>query len=105
MYFNAKYDHSGTIFQGQYKSKHIDSDEYFNYVIQYIHLNPYGIEEPDMMKSVKKEHLEKAFAYSKSYEYSSFKDYLGKIRPQGTILTRADAQGRPAHSCAGLPCA
>jgi len=88
MYYNRKYDHSGTIFQGPYKHKHVDSDEYLRYLIQYIHLNPFGIDEPDMMKSAKTEYLEEAIGYSKTYEYSSFKDYLGEIRPQNIVLHR-----------------
>ncbi|OHA24386.1 MAG: hypothetical protein A3D50_00005 [Candidatus Taylorbacteria bacterium RIFCSPHIGHO2_02_FULL_44_12] len=28
MYYNFKYDHSGTIFQGPYNAKHVDSDGY-----------------------------------------------------------------------------
>jgi len=87
MYYNNKYDHSGTIFQGQYKSKHVDTDEYLRYLIQYIHLNPFGIEEPEMNKAAKSEHLEDAIEYSKTYEYSSFKDYLGENRSQASIVT------------------
>jgi putative transposase len=86
MYYNIKYDHSGTIFQGRCKSKHVDNDDYFRYLIQYIHLNPFGIEEPDMTRGAKSDHLDEATAYSKTYEYSSFKDYLGEKRPQSNIL-------------------
>jgi REP element-mobilizing transposase RayT len=89
MYYNKKYNHSGTIFQGEYKSKHVGDDEYFRYLTQYIHLNPFGIEEPDMTKIAKSEHLEEAITYSRNYEYSSFKDYLGEIRPQSSILACA----------------
>ena len=87
MYYNNKYDHSGTIFQGQYRSKNIDTDEYLRYLIQYIHLNPFGIEEPDMTKPAKSEHFAEATAYSKKYEYSSFKDYLGEMRASKDIIT------------------
>ena len=90
MYYNNKYKHSGTIFQGQYKSKHIDSNEYLRYLIQYIHLNPYGIEEPDLTKLAKLEHLEEAIEYSKKYQYSSYKDYLGEKRPENSIIRRVD---------------
>ena len=88
MYYNYKYDHPGTIFQGQYKSKHVDTDEYFRYLIQYIHLNPYSVEEPHMMKAVKPEHLEEAILCSRKYIYSSFKDHLGENRIQSTIIAR-----------------
>ncbi len=87
-YFNHKYDHSGTIFQGQYKSKHVSDDNYFRYLIQYIHLNPYGIDEPDMTKDARREYPVEAFECSIRYVYSSFMDYVGTIRVQGNILNR-----------------
>ena len=93
MYYNIKYKHSGTIFQGQYKSKLVDSDEYLRYLIQYIHLNPFGIEEPDLIKTAKPEYLAEAIEFSKKYEYSSFKDYLGEKRPQNSIVRIIDVEG------------
>ncbi|MFA6601994.1 MAG: transposase [Candidatus Paceibacterota bacterium] len=86
MYYNCKYKHSGTIFQGSAKSKYVNRDEYLRYLIQYIHLNPFGIEEPELMKSAKSEYLEQAIEYSKTYEFSSYRDYLGELRPQNLIL-------------------
>jgi putative transposase len=85
-YYNIKYKHSGTIFQGNYKCKHVDTDEYLQYLIEYIHLNPFGIENPDLLKSVKMEYRNEAIAYSEKYEYSSFRDYLGVKRPQNMIV-------------------
>jgi REP element-mobilizing transposase RayT len=87
MYYNKKYSHSGTIFQGEYRSKRVDDDGYLRYLVQYIHLNPFGIEEPELMKTAKPEHLKEALECSRKYDYSSFKDYLGEERPQKTILT------------------
>jgi len=87
MYFNHKYSHSGTIFQSKCKSKHIDNDDYVRYLIEYIHLNPFGIEEPDLLRSAKSEFKDKAVLYSKKYDFSSFKDYLGEKRPQSVLLT------------------
>ncbi len=86
MYYNLKYKHSGTIFQGKYKSKRVTDDYYLMTLIEYIHLNPFGIEETDIMKSARPEYLREAIAYSKDYEFSSFKDYLGTNRPQGKLL-------------------
>ena len=39
-YFNTKYDKSGHLFQGLYKSKHIADDRYLLYLSAYIHKNP-----------------------------------------------------------------
>jgi len=38
-YINEKYDSSGVLFQGKYKHKHIDSDEYLKYLSAYVNLN------------------------------------------------------------------
>jgi putative transposase len=95
MYYNKKYDHSGTIFQGNCKSKHVDRDDYLRYLIEYIHLNPFGIEEPNLMKPAKLEYKEEAIAYSRKYEYSSFKDYLGQNRPQSLLLEVAPPEVPP----------
>ncbi len=86
MYYNKKYSHSGTLFQGACKCKHIDSQEYLQYLIEYIHLNPFGIEEPDLLKEARRELRDEAVAFSKNYRYSSFMDYLGVKRPENAIL-------------------
>ena len=39
-YFNKKYDHSGHVFQGIYKSKNVLQDSYLTQLTAYIHLNP-----------------------------------------------------------------
>ena len=40
MFFNLKYEHSGPVFQGTFKARHINSDRYLRYMYEYIHLNP-----------------------------------------------------------------
>src|SRR3989344_1864178 len=43
MYFNKKYNRSGSLFEGKFKSQHINSDRYLKYIFSYIHLNPVKI--------------------------------------------------------------
>lgn len=38
-YFNAKYKRSGALFEGKFKAKHIDSNEYLLHLSAYINLN------------------------------------------------------------------
>lgn len=40
MYFNKKYERVGAVFQGRFKAKLIDTDEYLLHVSRYIHINP-----------------------------------------------------------------
>lgn len=93
MYYNLRYKHSGTIFQGSLKKKFVEDERYLNTLIDYVHLNPYGIEAPAMTTEAKMEHLHEAFEYSSAYEYSSLKDYLGENRPEQAILTRCHLGG------------
>ncbi|MEM7332526.1 MAG: transposase [Chloroflexota bacterium] len=38
--YNKRYDHSGTLFEGRFKAKHVDSDVYLRHLCCYIHANP-----------------------------------------------------------------
>ena len=40
MYFNKRYDRSGVLFQGIFKSVLVDQENYLRYLPHYIHLNP-----------------------------------------------------------------
>ncbi len=42
-YFNKKYERDGALFQGTYRIKHIEGDDYLLHVSRYIHLNPLGL--------------------------------------------------------------
>jgi hypothetical protein len=86
MYYNVKYIHSGTIWQGSYKMKTVEDDNYLRYLIDYIHLNPFNLDDPTRTKASKLDNLKDAYKVSREYEYSSFSDFLGKIRPENKIL-------------------
>ncbi|MFA6006145.1 MAG: transposase [Candidatus Paceibacterota bacterium] len=43
LYFNEKHKRSGALFQGRYKNRIIDDEEYLLHVIDYIHCNPNSI--------------------------------------------------------------
>ncbi len=42
-YFNMKYETVGSLYQGRFKSKLVEQDEYLVHLSRYIHLNPYGL--------------------------------------------------------------
>ena len=71
-YFNAKYNRSGHLFEGKFKSAHVDSDEYLDYLSAYVHLNPRGL---------------KGFnGREVKYTWSSFQDFVFENR-WGEFLT------------------
>lgn len=75
MYYNNKYKHTGGLFEGKFKSKHVNEDTYLRYLFSYIHLNPLKILNPNWKSRVKTMSKE-MFSYLSKYEYSSFNEYL-----------------------------
>jgi len=74
MYFNKRYDRSGKLFQGVFKSTHADNDEYLKYLFAYIHLNPVKLIEPEWKEGGIKD-KNTANSFLKGYSYSSYFDY------------------------------
>ena len=50
MYYNKKYDHTGGLFEGKFKSVHVDNDTQMKYLFSYIHLNPIKLIQKDWKK-------------------------------------------------------
>ncbi len=87
MYFNKKYERSGSLFQGRFKATHVADDIYLRYLISYIHLNPIKLIEPKW-KETGITNKARAEQYLETYMSSSYLDYLGKERPESMILSR-----------------
>ncbi len=75
MYFNKRYERTGALFQGRFKSKHAGADEYLKYLFSYIHLNPVKLIQGDW-KQVGIQNVREAKEYLDTYRYSSLKDYF-----------------------------
>lgn len=43
MYFNKRYERVGPLFQGRFKAKNVDKDEYIVHLSRYIHLNSLAV--------------------------------------------------------------
>jgi putative transposase len=84
MYFNKKYQRSGGLFEGRFKSRHADSDEYLKYLFSYIHLNPIKLIQSDW-KEVGVRNVKRAKRYLDTYQYSSLHDYFG-TRTESSII-------------------
>ena len=85
MYFNKKYQRSGSLFQGTFKSQHANTDEYLKYLYSYIHLNPVKLIDPKWKEEGSKD-ATKSFDFAACFQYSSLPDYFGQVRPQTAII-------------------
>lgn len=85
-YFNKKYKRTGTLFEGPFKAKHVDTEPYLLYLTAYIHLNPVKLIEPEW-KELGIRNKKSSEKYLHEYAYSSFLEYAGGIRPESSVLT------------------
>jgi putative transposase len=86
MYFNKKNDRNGSLFQGKFKATHVTDDRYLRYLVSYIHLNPVKLIEPKWKENSIADRAA-AEQYLAQYGPSSYRDYLGEIRPENAILS------------------
>lgn len=87
MHYNLKYSRTGSLFGGKFKAEHADNDMYLKYLFSYIHLNPIKLIQADWKENGIK-HLDKTCEYLRKYYFSSYLDYLEKMRPENLIVTR-----------------
>ena len=85
MYFNKKYERTGTLFEGKFKARLVDDDVYLKYLFAYIHLNPTKLIQSDWKEKGITD-AERAKAYVRKYAHSSYKDCAGESRRESSIL-------------------
>jgi len=88
-YFNAKYSRTGSLFEGKFKSVHMENDTQAKYLFSYIHLNPIKLIDSKWKEGGIKD-KKKAINFLDSYKWSSYLDYLGIIRPENKIINKVD---------------
>ena len=87
MYYNKRREHTGTLFEGKFKSEHVDNDHYLKYLFSYIHLNTLKL----IYSNWKEEGIKnknQALRFLKDYAFSTYQDYLGHTRKQGKIIDK-----------------
>ena len=87
MYFNNKNNRTGALFEGRFKAKHANTDEYLKYLFAYIHLNPIKIID-SKWKEKGIQNLKTAQNFLNNYEHSSYLDWMGNDRHESKILNR-----------------
>jgi len=93
MYYNSKNERSGSVFEGKFKSVHVNTEAYLNYLFAYIHLNPLKILD-SLWKESGISNIDKAKKFMDNYKYSSYYDYFIGDREEGNIINKKDA---PEH--------
>ncbi|OGI69199.1 hypothetical protein A3A09_00970 [Candidatus Nomurabacteria bacterium RIFCSPLOWO2_01_FULL_42_20] len=86
-YFNAKYHRTGSLFEGKFKSVHINKESQARYLFSYIHLNPLKLIDPKW-KERGIMNKRKAINFLESYQWSSYFDYLMILRKENKIINR-----------------
>jgi putative transposase len=87
MYFNKKYERSGSLFQGPFGAQHVSDDRHLRYLFSYIHLNPIKLIDHDW-KNKDILNIDNAERFLDSYSFSSFGEYRGISRPESAIVTK-----------------
>jgi len=77
-YFNKKYKRTGSLFEGRYRAKLIQSETQLRNNFIYIKTNPVEIIEPEWKSWKVAKPLEAFNFLEKNYRWSSYWDYLGK---------------------------
>lgn len=86
-YFNKKYNRTGSLFEGPFKSVHISDEIQAKYLFSYIHLNPLKLIDKNWKTDGVKD-KKGSLKYLESYKWGSFTDYMGTNRNESKILNR-----------------
>ena len=87
MYYNKKYKRTGTLFEGKFKAKHVDNDNYLKYLFSYIHLNPVKLIDSKWKENGIK-NVKRTKSFLDKYSYSSYLDFIGTKRIENKIINR-----------------
>lgn len=75
MYFNKKYERTGKLYEGVFKSTHANKNNYLKYLYSYIHLNPAKLLDSNWRKN-KTNNVDALYKFAAGYQYSSFNKYI-----------------------------
>lgn len=84
-YFNTKYKRTGGLYEGNFKSVHIENDNQAKYLFSYIHLNPIKLIDPGWKENGIND-IDMALEHLNAYKWSSYSDHRGILRKENKIL-------------------
>ncbi len=85
MYHNTRHGRTGALFEGKFKSEHVDTDRYLKYTFAYIHLNPVKLIDPKWKEEGIRDKT-KTIKFLEQYKFSSYQDYLGHNRREARVI-------------------
>jgi REP element-mobilizing transposase RayT len=77
VYYNLRHNRHGHLFDGRFKSKLVDSDNYLLSLSRYVHLNP--------VKVMRNKPLDQRLSYLRQYSWSSYHGYINKRKRQDFV--------------------
>lgn len=89
LYFNSKYKRTGSLFEGKFKSVHIENDNQAKYLFSYIHLNPVKLIQKDWKEKGIND-IQKSLNFLSNYKWSSYLDHRDIKRKGYKILNLID---------------
>ncbi|MEK7132512.1 MAG: transposase [Patescibacteria group bacterium] len=87
MYFNTKYARSGPLLCHPFRARHINTDDYFRWVLSYVHLNPLDLMDSGCLKKGEI-NVDQAIKFLQSFAYSSYPDYFLEKRLATRIIDK-----------------
>ena len=88
MYLNTRHKRSGGLFEGRFKSEHLNNDRYLKYIFSYIHLNPLKLIDKNWKENGLKDR-KNAERYLNEYRHSSFSEYAQNQISQSQTLDKS----------------
>ncbi|MDP2655667.1 MAG: hypothetical protein Q8P17_04035 [bacterium] len=85
-YFNKKYNRTGTLFEGRFKSTRVTNDQQAKYLFSYIHLNPVKIIDKEWKENGIQD-MSRAIKFLDTYVWSSYHDHKGIVRRENNLLS------------------
>jgi putative transposase len=74
VYYNLRHDRHGHLFDGRFKAKLVEGDDYLLALSRYVHLNPVQV------VSMKDKPIEERIKYLRFYRWSSYPGYIGQCK-------------------------
>lgn len=88
MYFNKRYERTGSLFEGKFRAKHASTDTHLKYLYAYIHLNPLRLTYRGRNWKEKAAVTNDVLIEVSTYPYSSYQDYTQDVRNESMILSK-----------------